>query len=136
MTCSIQQSPFAVQGSLLQCQAVAQRRGLSHQYYASANELHESYPMNAKEHYQGLFEHGAGSIKVVPVAFELVVLPKAAPHSKGRCLCLLVFYQELTHLLYTSSLTFHAAVQHDWALPHRHWAHPCKAAGADHVLYL
>ena len=54
----------ALQGSLLQCQAVAQHRQLPHQYYASADELQARYPINAREGYQGLFEHGAGSIKV------------------------------------------------------------------------
>lgn len=54
----------SLQGSLLQCKAVAERRGLSHRRYATAAELQAAYPMNAKEGYEGLFENGAGTIKV------------------------------------------------------------------------
>lgn len=53
-----------LQGSLLQCQAVAERRGLCHRRYSTAAELQAAYPMNAKEGYEGLFENGAGTIKV------------------------------------------------------------------------
>ena len=53
----------SLQGSLLQCQAVAERRGLSHRRYTTAAELQAAYPMNAKEGYEGLFENGAGTIK-------------------------------------------------------------------------
>jgi len=56
----------SLQGSLLQCKAVAERRGLSHRCYATAAELQAAYPMNAKEGYEGLFENGAGTIKVSP----------------------------------------------------------------------
>ena len=54
----------SLQGSLLQCRAVAERRGLSHRRYATAAELQAAYPMNAKKGYEGLFENGAGTIKV------------------------------------------------------------------------
>ena len=53
-----------MQGSLLQCRAVAESRGLSHRRYTTAAELKAAYPMNAKEGYEGLFENGAGTIKV------------------------------------------------------------------------
>lgn len=62
-----------VQGSLLQCQAVAQRRQLPHQYYAAHHELQDQFPMNAKEGYQGLFEHGAGSIKAQQAVKAMLV---------------------------------------------------------------
>ncbi len=54
-----------LQGSLLQCKAVAERRHLSHKCYITAAELEAEYPMNAKEGYQGLFETNAGAIKVL-----------------------------------------------------------------------
>lgn len=53
-----------VQGSLLACKQVAERRGLPHKVLSTPAELQTEYPMNAKEGYQGLFEPGAGSIKV------------------------------------------------------------------------
>ena len=53
-----------VQGSLLACKQVAERRGLPHKVHRTAAELRAQYPMKAKEGYQGLFEPGAGSIKV------------------------------------------------------------------------
>lgn len=52
-----------MQGSLLACKQVAERRGLPHKVLSTAAELQAEYPMNAKEGYQGLFEPGAGSIK-------------------------------------------------------------------------
>ena len=58
-----------MQGSLLQCKAVAELRQLPHRCHATAAELEAEYPMNAKQGYQGLFEAGAGAIKV-GVLFE------------------------------------------------------------------
>ena len=84
---------LSVQGSLLACKQVAERRGLPHKVLSTPAELQAEYPMNAKEGYQGLFEPGAGSIKVrklnkpvftqlrMPwVAFVLPIMHIPAPH--------------------------------------------------------
>ncbi|KAL0039386.1 hypothetical protein WJX79_005724 [Trebouxia sp. C0005] len=67
-----------VQGSLLQCKAVAERRGLSHRRYATAAELQAAYPVNAKEGYEGLFENGAGTIKAKEAVAAMLKLAQQA----------------------------------------------------------
>ncbi|KAL0053637.1 hypothetical protein WJX82_008652 [Trebouxia sp. C0006] len=82
-----------VQGSLLQCQAVAERRGLCHRRYSTAAELQAAYPMNAKEGYEGLFENGAGTIKAKEaVAAMLKLAQQAGLHivQGERVICLSV----------------------------------------------